>query len=91
MCLKEGRVKLLHKFGDMMDIKNYRLISILPAISKFFDKIMNERLYSIFDEKNMFYPTQFGFCSKRSTIDALVEVTAQIRGGSTGFFYVYIA
>ena len=44
-CLKHAKVCLLHKSGDIVNIKNYRLISI-SAISKVFEKIAVERLYS---------------------------------------------
>ena len=50
-CLKDANVYLLHKSGDFMKITNkYRGISMSPAISKVFEKIMYERLKSIFDK-----------------------------------------
>ena len=39
-----------------------------------------------FDAKNMFYSKQFGFRRKCSTIDALAEITEQIRQGKTDTF-----
>ena len=81
--LKDAKVYPLHKSGEMMNINNSRSISILPAISKVFENIMYDRLYSFFNKKDMFYSKQFGFRSKRSTIDALAEITEQIWNGST--------
>ena len=44
---------------------------------------MYEGLYCFFDKKNMFCSKQFACRSKRSTIDALAEITEEIRQGST--------
>ena len=85
-CLMEAKVYLSHNFADIMNISNYRLILIIPTISKVFEKIMYERSYSLFDKKNMFYSKQFGFCSKLSSFDALAEITEQFRQGSTDTF-----
>ena len=69
-----------------MEINDYMSIPILPGISKLFEKIMYERFCSFFDKKNMYYSEQFGFRSERSNINALAEVTEQIRQGSTDTF-----
>ena len=69
-----------------MNINTYRLISILPAISKVFEKIIYERLYSFVDKKNFFNLKQFAFRSKQSTIDALAEIKERIRLEITGAF-----
>ena len=82
-CLKRAKVCRLHKSGDIVTINNYRLISILSAISKVFEKITFERLYSFSIKKSMFISKQFSFLNKRCTSDALVELVEQTRQGST--------
>ena len=74
------------EIGDVLSINNYRSISILPAFSQEFEKIMFERICSFFDKKNLFYSKQIGFRSERSNIDALVEYIDQIRQRSTDTF-----
>ena len=75
MFLKDGKLYPIHQLGDVMEINKNKSFLILSAISKVSEKIMYERLSSFFDQKNMFYSEQFGFCGKRSTIDALAELT----------------
>ena len=47
--LKIARVRALFKKGDVKNPSNYRPISILPAISKVFEKIMLKQLTTYFD------------------------------------------
>ena len=85
-CLRDAKVDPLHKLGDIRNINTYRSFSILQANGKVFDKIMFERLYSIFGNKILFHSKQFGFVSNRSTFSALADFTDQIREGSTDIF-----
>ena len=55
-------------------------------MSKVFEKIMYERLYSFFDKKILFHSEQSGFRSKRSTVEGLVEIAEQNRQGTTDTF-----
>ena len=41
-CLKVAKTIALHKKGDINNINNYRPISILPIISKIFEKILKK-------------------------------------------------
>ena len=40
---------------------------------------MYNRVYQYFEKFSLFYKKQFGFRSKHSTIDALVELTETVR------------
>ena len=46
--LKMAEVSPVYKKGDVMDKKNYRPISILPNMSKVFEKVMVHQLYIVF-------------------------------------------
>ena len=70
----------------MLTIYNNRLTLILPAFNKVFKKVMFEILYSFHDYKIMFYPMQFGFLSKPSTIDAVAGISKQMSQGSIDTF-----
>lgn len=68
--LKLARVVPVHKKGSRADVGNYRPISILPSLSKIFEKLILLRLL---------HPLQFGFRRGRSTTLALMNVTEQIK------------
>ena len=51
----------LFKKGDRTLLENYRPISILPAISKHFERIMFNQIHSNFSTPNLFYSGQYGF------------------------------
>jgi hypothetical protein len=54
---------------------SYRPISLLPTMSKFFEKLLIKRLKSIIKRKNLIPNHQFGFRSKHSTIDQVHRIT----------------
>lgn len=45
-CLKIAKVTPLHKAGSKQLVENYRPISVLPCLSKFFKRLVNDRLIS---------------------------------------------
>ena len=74
-CLKRAKASPLHKKGSKMNIDNYRSISILPVLTKLLEKVVYARLECSVLKLNIFYPKQFGFRSKYSTIHALTHIT----------------
>jgi len=48
---------------------SYRPISLLPVMSKLFEKLLIKRLKPIIERKDLIPNHQFGFRSKHSTID----------------------
>ena len=71
--LKLARVIPLFKAGDIYDLNNFRGISILPIISKIFEKIVSSQVYHYFETNTLFTNSQFGFRKKLSTSDALLD------------------
>ena len=71
MNLKIARVIPFYKSVDKSDISNYIPISLLPVLSKIFEKLIHSRLTKFFDDNNVIYNKQFGFRKKHSTIHAL--------------------
>uniref|UniRef100_A0A1B6LSV4 Reverse transcriptase domain-containing protein n=1 Tax=Graphocephala atropunctata TaxID=36148 RepID=A0A1B6LSV4_9HEMI len=57
---------------------SYHPISILPTLSKLFEKIIKKRLQSHLDESNVVPPHQFGFRSHHSSIHQLLRVSEDI-------------
>ena len=81
-CLKIAKVIPLFKFGSKIDVDNYRSISLPPVLSKVLEKIMYIRLINFLDKSDILYAKQFGFRSKHSTVDTLIEITVNIRSGT---------
>ena len=47
--LKQAEVTPIYKKNDVMDKRNYRPVSIIPTVSKIFEKVMLEQLNVHFD------------------------------------------
>lgn len=75
---KTSLITPIHKGGNRDCAENYRPISILPAISKILEKLINKRLTAYLEKYNILAPTQFGFRSGRSTEHAVSELTNYI-------------
>ena len=56
--LKLAKVIPVFKKGDRTKLDNYRPISILPAISKIFERAIFDQLYIHFTHNNLFYESQ---------------------------------
>ena len=54
---------------------SHRPISLLPVMSKLFEKLLIKRLKPITERKNLIPNHQFGFRSKHSTIDQVHRIT----------------
>ena len=65
--LKIARVKPLYKKGDESSFSNYRPTSLLPSISKIWEKVMAEQLVDYFTTNNLFCIQQFSFRPGHST------------------------
>lgn len=76
--MKHSKVIPLFKSGCHTDPTNYRPISILPACSKLFEKVILGQLLSHFSRNKLLHNKQFGFTRGRSTTDAGVELFTSI-------------
>lgn len=57
------------------EASSYRPISLLPVLSKLFEKLLLKRLKPIIEEKDLIPNHQFGFREKHSTIDQVHRIT----------------
>ena len=64
---------------DTQDWNNYRPISLLPNISKLFEKLIKNRLSKFLEENKCLFSRQFGFRNKHSTNHVLIDLTETIR------------
>ena len=76
--LKIAKVTPLFKKDDPHLFDNYRPISLLPAISKVFEKIVYKQIYEYFTENKLIYDSQYGFREKHSTELASLELCDRI-------------
>ena len=77
--LRKAKVLPLHKDEPKTSENNYRPISLLIVWSKIFERAMYVRMYDYLEQFSLLYPKQYGFGSKRCTIDALVEILENMR------------
>ena len=76
--LKIAKVIPLFKKDDPMMFDNYRPISLLPCISKIFEKTVHIQLYDYFTKNKLFYISQHGFRKLHSTETATIDFIDRI-------------
>ncbi len=80
--LKIAKIIPLHKKDEETLFRNYRPISLLPALSKIFEKVIFKQLYQFFQEKQLLYNAQYGFRTDHSTEFATLElIDSHFRNG----------
>ena len=70
---KLARVIALHKGGPKDELSNYRPISLLPTLSKIFERFVYNQLYYFLEKFNILTPKQFGFRKGKSTVQAVMD------------------
>ena len=70
---KIARVIPLPKPGVKTDLNNYRPISILPILSKIFEKIVYKQLDYYLEQNNILFKHQYGFRKNHSTTQAIIN------------------
>ena len=77
---KKALIHPIHKSGKRDRVNHYRPISVLPAMSKVLERIMNTRLKKFLEDNKLLSDAQYGFRNKKSTNDAVYELTETIVG-----------
>uniref|UniRef100_A0A0A9YSX4 Putative RNA-directed DNA polymerase from transposon X-element n=2 Tax=Lygus hesperus TaxID=30085 RepID=A0A0A9YSX4_LYGHE len=76
---KLAEVIMVPKPGKPVEeLTSYRPISLLPVLSKLFEKLLHKRLMKIVEDRNLVPAHQFGFRQKHSTIDQVHRITSII-------------
>jgi len=78
---KIAKLKPLFKKGSKTEPKNYRPISLLPLISKIFEKVVLDQTQNFLNENKVLYNYQSGFRSSHSTAFALSYLNNKILQG----------
>lgn len=72
--LKIAKVCPIYKAGDTNLVTNYRPISVLPGISKIYEKAMYNRLIAYLNRNNVIINNQYGFRAQHSTYMAVLDL-----------------
>ena len=72
--LKIAKVCPVYKGGSKTSFSNYSPISVLPSFSKFFEKLVYNRLESYILSKNLLVNNQYGFRRMHSTYMAIMDM-----------------
>ena len=71
---KVAKVIPLPKTKDLSDPNKFRPISLLPSLSKPFEKHVQKHLYQFFESHELLYDLQSGFRAKHSCHSALIHL-----------------
>ena len=88
ISLKQAHITPVHKKDDTNDKNNYRPVSILPSLSKAFEKCLYDQIYAYTD--SILSKAQCGFrkgCSTQYSIIAIIKKWRRNldQGGIYGF------
>ena len=75
---EKSNIVLCHKKDSKNLIKNYRPISLLPIISKVFERLIYNSLYNYFIQNKLFTECQSGFMPGDSCVAQLLSITHEI-------------
>jgi len=76
--LKVAKVCPIFKSGDRSQFNNYRPVSILPSISKIFEKLVCNRLMEYLSKFEILCDNQYGFRRNYDTSMAVVDTVDKI-------------
>ena len=75
---KKSIIHPIHKGGTSACVDNYRPISVLTALSKLLEKLINSRLMNYLQQEGLLSPSQFGFQPNKSTSDAVTHLVNKV-------------
>ncbi len=76
---KCAKITPIYKSEERSLLDNYRPISILPVLSKVFERVIHGQLYAYLEENDLLSKNQFGFRTKSSTQHAVTKLSDCIR------------
>lgn len=79
--MKIAKVVPLHKKGSTASCDNYRPVSVLPSLSKIFEKYIAEELMDYLAANKILSERQFGFRKAKSTKHAIMRLIEDVFAG----------
>jgi hypothetical protein len=77
-ALKRSVITPVYKRGDKTDVSNFRPISVLTAITRIIEKLINIRVTNYLTKHHIISNYQYGFRRGVSTQDAVLDLTSNI-------------
>ena len=75
---KKANVVPVHKKGNKQSLKNFRPISLLPICSKILERLIFNKMFTLFTENNLISQNQSGFRPGDSCLNQLLVLTHEI-------------
>jgi len=75
---KQAKVTPIHKQKSKSDKNNYRPISVLPVLSKIFERHLHNSLSTFLKDNNLLYSLQSVFRKHHSTEADLIDIVDQM-------------
>ena len=75
---KKSKITPLFKNGDQSLLLNYRPISLLPTISKVFERKLFDQMYTYFNTNSLLAEQQYGFRKNHSTEYAAIKLVNHV-------------
>ena len=75
---KKSNIVLVHKKGEKQIVDNYRPVSLLPILGKFFERIIYNSIFEYLQKNNLFCPNQSGFRPSDSCEYQLLSILHEI-------------
>lgn len=72
-CMKKAAIKVIHKKDSTENIANYRPISILPTLSKIFERAAVNQIVRYLEANNLISSCQHAYRRHHSTVTCLFE------------------
>ena len=72
-CWKIARVAPIFKDGPADESSNYRPISVLPVVSRFFEKLIYDQLYHYLDSNKLIFGKQSAYRQLHSVLSCLLK------------------
>ena len=85
-AFKKSKITPIFKKGESSLLINYRPISLLPTISKIFERIIHNQMYDHLNNNNLLAEQQYGFRRLHSTeyaaVNLIDHVSKQMESGN---------
>lgn len=77
--LKLAKVTPIFKSGSKTNPGNYRPISVLPVLSKIFERVLYNRLENYLNSNEILSNKQYGFRKKSNTLSATIDLITELK------------
>ena len=86
--LKIAKITPILKTGDACLVQKYRPISVLPAFSKIFERVVYNRKLKFITDNNILCSNQYGFRPGHSTSQALISFVNKVSNAVDSNYYL---